>query len=151
QGARPEWVLPPACILLLTASVALSKASFIGHDAGQLTVLTALALLVALDCQGRGSPLWAGFWLAIATVKVGTMLPFLILFNRREDRSSWLALVVVVLGLCLITGAPSELPGRIRALLDNIVRLSSPGHDNDYAYSNRWSIDMIGLDHAAYR
>ena len=99
-----------ALTLVLIASDAFGYGLFIG----QLGLLAALALVAALDQQGRGRPIGAGIWLGVATIKVSTMLPFLLLFLRKSDLRTWVALVLTCSTLCLLGGFPSLLPGASR-------------------------------------
>jgi hypothetical protein len=128
-----------------------SDAFTYGLLAGQLGLLTAFALLAALDCQGRGRPIAAGLWLGIATIKVSTMLPFLLLFLRKRDLRTWIALGLTCTVLCLLSGSPRLLPRRISATLQHISALSAPGQVNDYSFKGTQSAGMIGFDHALYR
>ena len=143
--------LSPLAVVTLSATLVISDASFLNVYLGQFSILTALALLAALAAQGRGRPLWAGFWLALATVKLGTMLPFLLLFFRKADRWTWISLCVFVLGLCLLGERPANLPGRPALLLEHIGQLSSPGRVNDYSFAGPRNDNLIGFDQAFYR
>jgi Glycosyltransferase family 87 len=128
-----------------------SEASMKGFFLGQLSVFTAVMVLFALLCQGRSRPIWAGVCLFLATVKVGTMLPFLLLFLRRADRWTWAMLTVLVIGACLMTGQPGELPGRLAILTDRIADLSAPGNVNDYSYAGTRNESIISFEHLFYR
>ena len=110
QSGNPPapWAPPPRVMVGLTAALIVSDAFAYGLFMGQLGLLTAVALLAALDSQGRGRPILAGFWLALATIKVSTMLPFLLLFHRRTDLRTWAALVVFCSALCLLAGPPGS-------------------------------------------
>jgi hypothetical protein len=143
--------LSRADLISLAAALAVSEAVVRGLYAGQLGLLTALALLAALDAQGRGRPVLAGACLALATVKVVTMLPFLILFHRKADIPSWASLIVVTLALCLAAGRPGELPGQIASMARRVETLSSPGKVNDYSYEGTQDESIIGFDHLFYR
>ena len=141
----------PSVLAALTLVLIVSDAFRYGLFAGQLGVVTALALLAALDRQGRGRPIAAGFWLGLATIKVSTMLPFLLLFLRKRDVWTWIALGLTCLMLCLLGGPPALLPGRISWTLQQIEALSSPGRVNDYSFLGTQYANMIGIDHALYR
>jgi hypothetical protein len=146
-----RWRLPAEAVALLAAVVALSFPARYGLQLGQLSVLTTLFLLAALHAQVRGQPVRAGVWLGLATVKIGTMLPFLLLFRPRRDARTWVSLGVTCLGLCLLTTPPGDLVPRCRDCLRNIATLGGAGGRNDYVYSNTSSVDLIALDHAFYR
>jgi hypothetical protein len=150
-GDAEAWELPPGATAVLTALVLLSGAFRHGLALGQLSLLTAVAVLAALDAQCRGRPFWAGAWLALASVKPATMLPFLILFHRRSDRAAWVSFAVVGLVLSCALSSPAALPAHLRHGLANIEALSAPGKVNDVSYRNWNNADMIALDHAFYR
>lgn len=137
-------------ICVLTLALVLSSAAVEGFILGQLSLFTSTALLFALIAQGRGKPVWAGLWLGVATVKIGTMVPFLVLFLRKQDRPAWVSLCVVVIVLCLIGGPVSELPHRLQEYTHRIEQLGSEGHVNDYSDASRSTANLIGFDHALY-
>ncbi len=104
SGKQPApWDFPPRVLAGTTTALIVSDA--FGYDlfVGQLGLLTAMALLAALEAQGRGRRILAGFWLALATIKVSTMLPFLLLFHRKADLRTWVALAFFCAILCLMT------------------------------------------------
>src|SRR5205807_2161319 len=105
QGNSLSWQLPVLVLVGLTPAFFLSEASLVSFYLGQLGILESLMLLAALHSQARGRPILAGAWLALATVKAATMLPFLLLFHRKSDRRTWVAFPVIILGLCLLTGS----------------------------------------------
>jgi hypothetical protein len=151
QGAGPVQTLPPLVLLGLLPALLLSQAALDSIYLGQLGILEALALLAALWLQGRGRPTWAGVCLALATVKVLTLLPFLLLFLRRADWRTWVALPAAALALCLLTADPTDQLGRITSLRERIGELEAPGKVNDYSFQGTRSENMLGLDHALYR
>jgi len=134
----------------LTAVFVISDGALSNFFTGQLSILTALALLLALRARDRRQPIRAGVWLAIATVKTTTMLPFLLLFSRRSDRRTWLALAAVTAGLCLLTIPLPEMPSRITSLLGHVSELSAPGRVNDYSFEGTQHVSLLGFDHALY-
>jgi hypothetical protein len=143
--------LPPWGIAGLSAALAVSEAARTGLYLGQLSILTALLLLAALDAQGRRRPVLAGVCLALATMKVATMLPFLVLFLRRGDGRTWLSLVASCALLIVVTGHATRLPDDLAALLHRIGRLASPGKVNDYSFEGPRNAGILGFDHALYR
>jgi hypothetical protein len=151
QRVGEEHRLPILVLAGLIPALLVSEASLVSLYLGQLGFFTAAVLLAALACQAWGRPLLAGVCLALATVKVATMLPFLLLFLRKDDWLTWVALTVAVLALCLTTGSPAELPGQVTTLLERIKQLESPGVVNDYSFSGPRSENMLGFDHAFYR
>jgi len=138
-------------VLGLTAALLISDASVLTLGIGQLSIVVALALFAALAAQARGRPVVAGIFLGLATVKVGTMLPFLLLFCRKADRWTWVMLGGTTLVLCLATGAATALPGRLATVLTRINQLESPGQVNDYTFEGFHSQNILGFDHAFYR
>jgi hypothetical protein len=151
QSARAPWLLPPWGIAGLAAALIISDAARTGLYLGQLGVLTALLLLAALDAQARRRPVLAGVWLSLATVKVATMLPFLLLFLRRGDARTWVSLIVTCALLIAVTGHAAHLPDDLVALLHRIGTLASPGKVNDYSFEGPRNAGILGFDHAFYR
>ncbi len=143
--------LPLVAFAGLAICLIFSEASLKGLLLGQLSVFTAVTLMMALLCQGRNRPIWAGIYLFLATVKVATMLPFLLLFLRRADRRAWATLAALVIGACLMTAKPGELPGRLAILTDRIASLSAAGNVNDYSFEGNRSDSIIGFEHLFYR
>jgi hypothetical protein len=135
----------------LSICLTFSDSSLMGFYLGQLSVFVAVMLFAALAAQGTGRPVWAGVCLSLATVKVGTMLPFLLLFLRKADRWTWVTLIVLVLGFCSLTGRTHELPGRIATIADRIGEFSSPGRVNDYSFEGPRNESIIGLEPLFYR
>src|SRR5262249_1919096 len=123
---------------------------FVTFYLGQLSVLVTVLVLAALYAQGHGRSGWAGAFLALATLKVGTMLPFLLLFLRRRDGWFWAALVVVSLGLCLASGHLADLPGLFRTGMDRVAQLEGPGIVNDYSFEGPRPENLLGFDRALY-
>ncbi len=122
-----------------------------GLALGQVSLLAVAATFAALRAEGSGRRWWAGFWLGLATVKVNTMLPFLLLFHRRRDVPTWIALGLTVAVLCLATGGPAELPGRIETTLETIRATFEPGRVNDYGEAGPSHASLVGIDQALYR
>jgi hypothetical protein len=155
QPARNSERMPSELPFQMAAGLAVclvfSEASVKGFLLGQLSVFTAVMLLLALWSQGASRPIAAGVCLFLATVKVGTMLPFLLLFFRRADRWTWAVLTALVIGSCLMTGNPRELPARLVNLTNRIAKLSQPGNVNDYSYAGTRNESIIGFEPLFYR
>jgi hypothetical protein len=151
QQDSGDWRLSRSGIAAVAAAVVFSDASRYGLGAGQFAVFAALAIFGALWAQARGRPVLAGVLLALATVKVATLLPFLLLFLRKRDLPTWAALGAATVGLCLLATAPADLLPRCRQCLHNIAELAQPGGVNDYAIDNPVSVDILSLDHLYYR
>src|SRR5262249_51161610 len=92
-----------------------------------------------------------GFWLYIASSKIGTMLPFLLLFLRKSDRWTWVVLAGLVIASCTLTGRLTELPGRLATVVDRIEELSAPGKVNDYTYEGPRNASIISFEALFYR
>jgi hypothetical protein len=137
-------------VVMLMAAFAVSDAFIRGLYAGQLGILTAFLLIAALDAQARGRPILAGACLALASIKVVTMLPFVLLFHRRADLAAWISLVCVGLGLCLSTGGPAQLPERLVWMRARVEALEAPGKVNDYSFEGTQNESLIGFDHLYY-
>jgi hypothetical protein len=135
----------------LVSTVVVSDAFGYGLFTGQLGLLTAVALLAALESQGRGRLIASGLWLGLATVKVSTMLPFLILFLRKGDLRTWITLGLTCAALCLLGSSPAVLPRRVSWTIHQIEALGAPGQVNDYSFLGTRNATMIGFDHALYR
>ena len=151
EGSAQAWRLPPLAIAGLSICLTFSDSSLMGFYVGQLNVFVAVMLLAALVAQGKGRPVWAGLYLSLATVKVGTMLPFLLLFLRKADRWTWVSLSVLVIGFCSLTGRITELPGRLATLVDRVGELSAPGEVNDYSFHGTRNESIISLEHLLFR
>jgi hypothetical protein len=145
-----NWGLSLEATLALTATLAFSVASYLNLHSGQLCVLVTVALTGAIYAQARERRAAAGTLLAIATVKVGTMLPFLALFHRKGDRITWIVMIVLVGALCLAVGNPWGLPERLRTLVDLISFHGTEGRINDYSLVGPNHDTIVGLDHAIY-
>ena len=143
--------LPAATAWLLTAAVATSEAISLNADAGQLGTAAALALALAVAARRLGRPGAAGVLLGLATVKAGTLVPFLLLLQRRADRATWLALAATAAGLCLLGGPVTEQWARCGHLLDRLAEYSAPGATNDFATTGPFGESIVGLDHLAAR
>jgi len=143
--------LPRPQIGLLAAAFGLSAGQWMGMALGQVSVLAVAAILGALWAQGARRPALAGLALAVATIKANTLLPFLGLFLRREDRRSWATFGLGTIALCLATGSPAELPRRCATTLATIRATFEPGRVNDYSYAGESHVSLVGLDHAFYR
>jgi hypothetical protein len=143
--------LPRSTLAILAAAIGLSSSQIMGLALGQVSVLMSAALFLALYAQATSRPRLAGVCLAIATVKINTMLPFLMLFLRKRDRVSWITLVSTCLIFILATGHPLELPKQLATTWQTIRVTYEPGQVNDYTFAGPSHASLIGLDHALYR
>ncbi len=143
--------LPGDIASLLSAAILNSNASIWGHRLGQLSVLMALALMLAVWARQRGRPALAGLALAVAACKPATLLPFLVLFLRKRDRAAWISMTAVLLGLSLVAAPPARWPGLLQSNLRQIKASSEPGKVNDYGFEQGISSDIIAFDHLFYR
>jgi hypothetical protein len=146
QDGEKQSVVSPAIAALLTAPVIFSQGTFFALDEGQLSLLEAISLFVALDAQARKRPMLAGAGLAVATFKTATFVPFLLLFLRRSDRIIWFYLAVFVVALLLAMGHPAQLPEWLSSMLHTIQMARAPGRPDDFSTANRFSVSLIGID-----
>ncbi len=145
-GSKEQWSMSAPTVGVLTAAIALSVSAGYGFDVGQMSLFTTLMILVALIAQHRERPAFAGSGLALATVKAGTMLPFLLLFYRRKDRAAWVMLALGCVVLACTVNPLVEVPSRIWGCLSNIAYQSK--HMNDFIHPV--NADMMALDRAIY-
>jgi hypothetical protein len=144
--------LPRPVLAILAAALGLSCSHIMGLALGQVSVLMAAALFAALYAQARGRPWLAGLALAVATVKINTMLPFLALFLRKADRPAWAGLGVGCVALALLSGSrPPELPRQLAKTLETIRVTYESGQVNDYGFAGPSHASLVGIDHALYR
>jgi hypothetical protein len=144
------WEMAPPDLAVLTATVAVCYSTRHAMILGQLPLATILILLAALWCQGRNRPIGAGLCLAVASMKVNTMMPFLLLFLRKRDWPAWATMIMAVLALSLVT-APTELPARLSGCLNNIA--SEPGrvgNNSIFPAEGKINVELISFDHAVY-
>ncbi|MGO9599040.1 MAG: glycosyltransferase 87 family protein [Isosphaeraceae bacterium] len=148
ESSEADERLDDRTVFAMACTVTFSFASYAGLRAGQLSVLTTLALLLAILAAHRSHAGVAGLCLAIASSKVATMLPFVILFLRR--RSNYAVLAVFSLSALIMSVMyvkPFSLPSVLRDNLHAIVIHGEAGRINDYVLSSGpASFNMIGLD-----
>lgn len=136
---------------VLAIAFALSDSCMATIELGQLALFATALILMAVHAQSLGRPWIAGILLGPATMKIGTMLPFLLLFLHRRDRGTWVALAVTVAGLIVLGGQPWRVFDQARAMLHYIGDLSKPGSVNDISYAGPYNEWILGIDHLAYR
>ena len=134
----------------LSTLFSLSIALHIAIKAGNLSIVVSFFILLAILFQSHGLSFSAGACLALATVKPQTLLPFLLLFLRKSDIRTWVALVVVSLVLCLSGSPISELPNRIRGEMKNIAGLTQFGALNDYSFEAPQDNNIIAFNRLLY-
>lgn len=140
--------LPPAKLVVLSVAVALSHAAHSTIRLGQLGILVAAFVMLAILELSRGREVAAGALLALATIKPGTLLPYLLLPLQRRSWRAFTSLGASVLLLSLAIPGPVKLAGWLAANWANIRRSSSVGHVNDLTGGRAWSI--MSLDGAFY-
>jgi hypothetical protein len=145
------WELPRLTLAGLAICVSFSDDALMGFYVGQLNLLVAVTLLAALIAQGQNRPFWAGCWLYLASAKIGTMVPFLLLFLRKADRWTWVVLAALLFGSCALTVRLTEFPARLATLAERIDELARPGNVNDYSYEGPRSDSIIGFEALFYR
>jgi hypothetical protein len=149
QDGEQVATLPLSLAALLTAPVILSITMNLALAIGQPALLVTFALLAALTMQACKPPRPAvtAAFLALASIKVQTLAPFLLLFLRRRDRRTWLLLGLMGAALMLGAGNPADLPRKFSAFFDANLALRQPGHGGDYSLSNRKMVFMFGFQH----
>ena len=140
--------LAPARLAVLSVAVALSHAAHSTIRLGQLGILVAAFVMLAVLALSRGWGGSAGALLALATIKPGTMLPFLLLPLQKRSWRAFISLGASVLALSLAVPGPAKLLEWLAANWANIRRSSSVGHVNDLTGARAWSI--MSLDGAFY-
>ncbi len=113
-------------------------------------LITSLLILAALDLKSRGRPFLAGLSLAVATLKIGMMLPSLTQFCDRRGRWAWVGLATGVAMLIALGTTPHQMTNRFRENLANIAETSRPGGQDDMAFENRISDDLISVGRWLY-
>jgi len=150
QDRASNIIFQPWIAALLSGPVILSLSARFAIEAGQFSLLVTLALLGALAAQ-RARPVVAAVCLVVASIKVQTMFPFLLLFLRRDDLCTWILLGLFMAALLLCSGDPAMLPERIQAFLSVHEASRQPGFTGDASLLNPKSHTMIGFDHALSR
>ena len=153
-GRREGRWLPEAFVLaILAAVIGFSDAAVVQNNLGQISTFTALAILGSLALLATGRRLAGGLGLAVATMKVATMLPFcLVAIDRKKIDFRCLAGIALgVVVLCCSATRPDLLPSR---LADNLRRIGAQGEIgriNDQSFSGPVNWAIIGFQHAYYR
>lgn len=151
RGQDRLWDLGVDAVGVCAALLALSLPARYGVALGQLSGLVAAALIGSLWFQARGYPILAGLCLLVGQIKIGSMLPFLLLFLRPSDLRTWITLIVGGLLLTLVGAYPGEWIDLSKECLNNIKALSQPGKVNDISFANPVSKEVLGPDHLLYR
>ena len=147
---RPEWQPPAHDVALLSMAMALSTVGFYLGSLGQSSFLEVVLLLAALGWADRRRWIPAGIALALASLKVGTLIGFLPLLLRKQDVRAWAVMAVAGLVFVLVTVAPSRISDRVRENLTLIRQLSREGQVNDVGLTGSESARMVTLGKVAY-
>jgi len=140
--------LPAHVLGVLTAALMLSVSCGYGMEVAQVSLGVTFAVFLALWARYCGRPGLAALGLAVASIKAATMLPFLLLFRRRQDRLTWLALPLTCVMLYLLVNPAGDMVVRLGECLRNIAVLSTPGHMNNFAHPV--NADMVAFDRAIF-
>jgi hypothetical protein len=142
--ALTEEIAPLASFFILSLPV------LWGIRLGQLAILEAFLLITAFVLSERQRQFGAGVFLALATLKPQTLIPFLLNFLRKDAFKT-------LLGLCLTVSillvAMRSIPHVFAALQDemrNIASLSAPGGVNDFSFEAPYHHTIIGLNYLLY-
>lgn len=136
--------------MVLVTAFFLSSTVYFCVSMGQLGLVVAALVFAAAYAHTRRLPILAGLCLALAAVKINTIVPNLLLFRRRSDWPTWITLGVVLAALFFLAMPPRLLPSRLHDNLGLIRSYEQPGVVNDYAIENRQSHTIIGLDRLFY-
>jgi hypothetical protein len=151
QDGEQSAKLCPSMTALLTASVLLSLSTHFAMQTGQIAFLETAVLLGALTAQMRHRSALAALCLAVASIKIQTMLPFLLLFLGRRDIRTWLFLCLMGAALLLAAGDPADLPRKFSAFFEVNASLRAPGGPADNSMLNLLTNTMFGFQHLFYR
>jgi Glycosyltransferase family 87 len=143
-------MLPNRVLNGLSVVAALSLPCHFSLRLGQFTFLITVCIILALSAYGRGRQIFAGIIYGIATIKINTALPFLLLLVDRRSWRFWLTMSLSVLVLCMMIPGPARLLPWVQQSLGNIVALAQPGKINDYSVLSSDFHNMIGFDSIFY-
>ncbi len=135
---------------MAVAALFTCKSTVYNNDLGQLSVAVAVALVAAAAARYAGRWGWAGVFLALGTVKFGTLVPFSALFVDRRAWRTLLTAAVTCVALVGIGGRLGRLAADGRELVDRIDDYARPGGVNDIRLDGPLRHAIIGLDHACY-
>src|SRR5262249_10579517 len=121
-----------------------------GLDAGQLVVWSTLLIYVALHARCKNRDVPVGLSLAAGSVKIATVLPFLMLLLGRKHGKALAAFGVAMLALCFCFYSPDQLPNLLTGHVENMRFARQAGEINDYTFSGLYHDDMLGLEHLLY-
>jgi hypothetical protein len=136
---------------VVAMAFALSDACMATLELGQLALRASVVILFAVLALRRGRFVLSGCALELATIKISTLLPFLLLFLRRHPWQVWLACGATTCLLILLGGQPARTFDQARSILQYIGQLALPGAVNDISYSGPLNEWILGIDHLAYR
>jgi hypothetical protein len=140
-------------LAVIGIAVGVSDSAITNQNLGQLSVIIALAVVGAFALEISGRAFSAGVALALATIKVTTLIPILtIVPNKRRIEPRLVAgLIVGVVILSVAVVHPSRVLLLYVADLQKIHQLTSAGEVNDYTFSGPETGNIISLRHAFYR
>lgn len=150
-GSAGARALTGAELAVLATAFALSDACMATLELGQVALLATALILLGLRAEQHRRPAAAGVALGLATMKVGTMVPFLLLFLRRRDLRAWVGLGVSVAALVVLGGFAAQLSEHARLEIRYIGEFAEPGAVNDISYEGPQHTWILGIDHLAYR
>ena len=137
--------------LIITSIVSLSIATVDAVTSGQLSIFVTICILLALLMQQKKFPIIAGVFLACASIKPQTMLPFLLLFLNRSDLRIWIVMIFTGFLFAIMgTWNLHLLEENLLAEMKNISFLAHPGMANDYTSLNINHNTIVGLKRALY-
>ncbi len=144
------WKLSRTELWLLACCLAVSVVTREALACMTSSFLTTFSLFLAFGLRERGRRPAAGVLLALGTLKITTQLPFLMLFGRKGDRTTWFWMCACGLLLTLLVIRPWNLPREFAINLQNIREEGGPGQVSDYSFENTLNRDFVSLDYAIY-
>jgi hypothetical protein len=150
-GEASVAALPPAEVGLLVTVIALCGASQSAIGIGQFGIRAAAVILFAVLALTYKRSILSGALFGLATIKIATMLPFMLFVLRRRDWTVWIALGATVCVLVLLGGQPTRLIEQCGEMLQRIGDLSKPGAINDISFTGTQNFSILGIDFLAYR
>jgi hypothetical protein len=152
-GEEQSSTISPALAASLTAPVLLSLSSYFCMLEGQLSFLVTFMILGALATSRfrPDRPAVTALLLFVASVKVQTMAPFMLLFLRRKDLRLWVLLGFLGVAFMVAAGDPADLPRKFAAFFGGNAAHRAPGRPGDNSLQNPFANAMIGFEHVMYR
>lgn len=128
-------------------ALVLAGATTWGLDAGQLVLWATFWIYAGIAALLLRRTVPAGTVLGLATIKITTGFPFLLLLLNRRYWKAWLAFAAVLAGLCCCLYSPASSRAMVARQVANIQQARQTGEINDYTFSGPFHDDILGLEH----